>query len=93
MNPQEIAKVIVDAGAGISALALIGFGVYCFIKFLERLGELSVRFVDNHMKHIQNDTARAANNSDKMIELTLVMQRSLDAQSQMLGLIVEQTKK
>ena len=86
MNLTEFIKIVTESGMGVVAFAALLYGGYRLLTWLEKVSGYLEELKDNHLKHVQDSL-------EKINENTMDGNKKLDAQTQILGVIVDQTKK
>jgi hypothetical protein len=84
MDPVVSAKILAENGAGVGALLAIAYIGYRVIAFMDRLGSMAVKFMENHMAHLQQGMEKLVDNSTEANAMLREHGRSLDAQSRLL---------
>ena len=88
---EHLTKLIDQYGfGGVSFLAL-GYVGYRFLNWLDAMTVMGTKFMTNHMDHLQDGMETLVKNSTTANEILDGHSKSLDAQSQMLGILVDRT--
>lgn len=89
-TPEQIITIIENKGVGFALILGVGYLLYLIVKGVRKavadFYDLFHKAVNNHLEHFQKSLETLVKNSDEA-------NKKLDAQSQMLGIVVENTKK
>ncbi len=89
-TPDQLITLIENKGVGFALILGVGYVLYLLVRGAEKIAndfyDLFHKAVNNHMTHFESSLTKLVENSDDA-------NKKLDAQSQMLGVIIENTNK